>query len=177
MSPESFNDGVFNAKSDMWMLGVCMWGLGSPVVPSSIHMLAEIFTYANMPWPGVGDSDIIESVNAGVKLERPTGVPLCCYDLMLACWHIDPEDRPTAKELIKMMDQLEGDDFLPPATDGPVSESFSSNKNSVSSATSGSSLFVSSCCVSLTSDRSCRCRKDEGHRHSRVKLNRRRYRR
>ena len=26
MSPESFLEGVFNSKSDIWMFGVCMWG-------------------------------------------------------------------------------------------------------------------------------------------------------
>ena len=26
MSPESFTEGVFNQKSDVWMLGVCIWG-------------------------------------------------------------------------------------------------------------------------------------------------------
>ncbi len=73
-----------------------------------------------MPWPGVGDADIIESINAGSKLERPPGVPLSCYDLMLACWHLEPDDRPTATELIKMIEQLDGEDMVAPSTDAPI---------------------------------------------------------
>ena len=71
-----------------------------------------------MPWPGVGDADIIDSINSGAKLERPAGVPLSCYDLMLACWHVSPAERPTAAELLKMMDHLDEGEMSQPPTDG-----------------------------------------------------------
>ena len=64
-----------------------------------------------MPWPGVGDGDIIDSIKAGAKLERPPGVPHACYDVMLACWHLDIESRPSADALLKMMDQLDDKDL------------------------------------------------------------------
>ena len=98
---------------------------------------AEIFSYANMPWPGVGDSDIIDSINNGAKLERPAGVPLSCYDVMLSCWHLDPNDRPSAPGLLKMIDQLDDKDLEMPAMDaGIVRHSTASSTGSKSSSIS-----------------------------------------
>jgi hypothetical protein len=75
-----------------------------------------------MPWPGIGDGDVMDGIKNGSKLERPTGVPLCCYDIMLACWHIEPDSRPSAAQLVKMIAALDEKDLIPPPEEEPDSQ-------------------------------------------------------
>ena len=42
---------------------------------------------------------MISLLEQGQRLEQPEGCPQHTYRIMLKCWHIDPVQRPTFKEL------------------------------------------------------------------------------
>uniref|UniRef100_UPI00358E3374 BDNF/NT-3 growth factors receptor n=1 Tax=Myxine glutinosa TaxID=7769 RepID=UPI00358E3374 len=78
MPPESIMYRRFTAESDVWSLGVVLW---------------EIFTYGKQPWYQLSNNEVIECICQGRVLERPRSCPLEVYDLMLGCWHREPQQR------------------------------------------------------------------------------------
>ena len=59
--------------------GVCMW---------------EIMSYGVKPWPELANNSVIDVVERGDRLSRPSSCPLALYTLMSACWIYRPADRP-----------------------------------------------------------------------------------
>ncbi|XP_066920050.1 tyrosine-protein kinase HTK16-like [Clytia hemisphaerica] len=83
-SPESINYGTFSQKSDVWSYGVTLW---------------EMFTFGELPYGEMTGAEVISLLEQGQRLERPEDCPQHTYSIMLRCWHIDPAQRPTFKEL------------------------------------------------------------------------------
>ena len=42
---------------------------------------------------------VLEAVEAGYRMPKPTDCPDALYNIMLECWHHDPETRPTFEYL------------------------------------------------------------------------------
>ena len=59
--------------------GVCMW---------------EIMSYGVKPFPELQNNQVIDVVERGERLSRPSSCPLAVYTLMCACWMYRPSDRP-----------------------------------------------------------------------------------
>ena len=79
MAPESFTDGTWDLKSDIWMCGVLLW---------------EIFSSGEQPWRGLVDEHVIQNIQKRAKLEQPATCPNeFYYDIMLSCWRLDPFSR------------------------------------------------------------------------------------
>jgi tyrosine-protein kinase len=80
-APESVNYGTFSHASDVWSYGVTLW---------------EMFSYGQQPyeeWTGAQALNMIE--NQGYRLQQPEACPDTTYELMLSCWSLEPENRPT----------------------------------------------------------------------------------
>ena len=60
--------------------GVCMW---------------EIMGYGVKPWPELQNSEVIEVVERGERLSRPSSCPLGVYNLMADCWIYRASQRPS----------------------------------------------------------------------------------
>ena len=56
-------------------------------------VVAEIYAFAEMPWPNVGDLDVIRRVRRGDRMEAPEGCPARVYGVMLKCWELQPARR------------------------------------------------------------------------------------
>ncbi|XP_011703178.1 PREDICTED: ALK tyrosine kinase receptor isoform X2 [Wasmannia auropunctata] len=80
MPPESFMDGIFTTKTDVWSFGVLLW---------------EIMSFGYMPYTGCGNPEVISLVRSGGRLAQPTGCPDPIYGIMMRCWSSQPEKRPS----------------------------------------------------------------------------------
>lgn len=63
--------------------------------------LMELFTYGQVPYPGMHSREVIEQIERGYRMPKPTShpVPDVVYLLMLQCWDGVPEKRPTFEYL------------------------------------------------------------------------------
>ncbi|EPB70015.1 protein tyrosine kinase [Ancylostoma ceylanicum] len=72
--------------------GVCVW---------------EILSWGAKPWQGVANADVITRVETGARLPCPDGCPVALYNyLELMVWALQPAKRPTAKEIVSVMESI-----------------------------------------------------------------------
>jgi serine/threonine protein kinase len=79
MAPETIQDNLYTAKSDVWSFGVLMW---------------EIVTLGSTPYVGMGAKEVIKYVNDGNRLQMPKHCKRELYNIMFYCWNADPTKRP-----------------------------------------------------------------------------------
>jgi len=93
-APEGFKHGTFSSKSDVYSFGVVLY---------------EIMTYGIEPWFGMSNAEVKEGILKGQQMQCPEGCPSFMYQLMLKCWNIVPEERPTFKNLFDELTKIEKD--------------------------------------------------------------------
>ena len=78
--------GRFSIKSDVWSFAI---------------LLMELFTYGQVPYPGMHGREVIENVDKGYRMPKPVSYPLpdSIYRLMLQCWDAIPDHRPAFEYL------------------------------------------------------------------------------
>ena len=54
----------------------------------------EVMSYGVKPFPELQNNEVIDVVERGERLSRPSSCPLGVYTLMSACWMYRPSDRP-----------------------------------------------------------------------------------
>ncbi|XP_031836034.1 anaplastic lymphoma kinase isoform X3 [Nomia melanderi] len=86
MPPESFLDGIFSTKTDVWAFGVLLW---------------EIMSFGYIPYTGCTNRETMTMVTLGGRLEKPAGCPDPIYGIMTRCWHPRPEDRPSFTTIVE----------------------------------------------------------------------------
>lgn len=75
---------VFTHKSDVWAFGVTIW---------------EILTYGGRPYENVPARNVPELLEKGERLPQPVICTIDVYMIMIKCWMLDAESRPSFKEL------------------------------------------------------------------------------
>ncbi|VDI47154.1 anaplastic lymphoma kinase [Mytilus galloprovincialis] len=91
MSPESFSEGIFSSKSDVWSFGVLMW---------------EIFSYAQTPYGTDNNTTVVTLILKGQRLPQPSACKPAIYDVMCSCWKTDPVERPSFQDLLSHLETL-----------------------------------------------------------------------
>ncbi|XP_014249043.1 proto-oncogene tyrosine-protein kinase ROS [Cimex lectularius] len=91
MSPESLVDGVFTCQSDVWAFGVLLW---------------EIMSLGQQPYPARNNLEVLYYVRNGGRLSQPTNSNVHMYDLMIKCWNFNPEERPTFKYCLDVLEEI-----------------------------------------------------------------------
>jgi fyn-related kinase len=81
-APEAAQYNKFTTKSDVWSFGI---------------LLTELVTYGRVPYPGMTNSEVLQQVERGMRMthESMPGCPKQLYDIMMECWHKDPQKRLT----------------------------------------------------------------------------------
>ncbi|XP_022103983.1 epidermal growth factor receptor-like isoform X2 [Acanthaster planci] len=74
----------FSHKSDVWSFGVTMW---------------ELMTFGGKPYDGVRARDVPDLLEKGERLQQPPISTIDVYMLMVKCWMLDEESRPSFKQL------------------------------------------------------------------------------
>ncbi|XP_043238493.1 epidermal growth factor receptor-like isoform X2 [Amphibalanus amphitrite] len=75
---------IFNHKSDVWAFGVTVW---------------ELLTYGGRPYENVPAKDVPDLLEKGERLPQPTSCSIEVYMIMIKCWMLDADSRPSFKEL------------------------------------------------------------------------------
>ncbi|KAK5642470.1 hypothetical protein RI129_008637 [Pyrocoelia pectoralis] len=75
---------IFTHKSDVWAFGVTVW---------------ELLTFGGRPYDSVPARDVPEKLEKGERLPQPKICTIDVYMIMIKCWMLDAESRPSFKEL------------------------------------------------------------------------------
>jgi L1 cell adhesion molecule len=75
---------IFTSKSDVWAFGVTIW---------------ELLTYGARPYENIPAKDVPDLIEVGHKLPQPDICSLDVYCILLSCWVLDADSRPTFKQL------------------------------------------------------------------------------
>ena len=59
----------------------------------------ELFSWAELPWDGVADDDVIPRLLSREKLACPAQCPDEIYSIMFECWKLDTQRRPGADQI------------------------------------------------------------------------------
>ncbi|CAL1532203.1 unnamed protein product [Lymnaea stagnalis] len=88
-APEAAMRQKFTVKSDIWSYGI---------------LLYELMTKGRIPYPGMDNRTVLEQVERGYRMDKPTDTPEGVYSKMRECWHERPEQRPTFEHLFVYFD-------------------------------------------------------------------------
>lgn len=91
-APEALCYDAFSSKSDVWSYGIVLW---------------EIVTYGReQPYDNVETKDLVATLESGYRMPKPPNCSDALYKAMMACWEMDPKDRPTFASLRDRMERL-----------------------------------------------------------------------
>ena len=83
-APEAYEDGIFSIKSDVWSYGTVLY---------------EIITFGKFPYHGLTNPQVIHMIKEGSRIPCPKGCQQKFYNIMLSCWSLSPDDRPSFQTL------------------------------------------------------------------------------
>ena len=84
MPPEAILYCRFSTHSDIWSFGIVLW---------------EIFAGGVQPYYTLSNDEVVEYVTDKNVLACSSGCPRSLYELMVDCWAVIPDSRPTASEI------------------------------------------------------------------------------
>ena len=93
-APEALKTQKFSSKSDMWSFGVLLW---------------EIYSFGRVPYPRIPLADVVKHVEKGYRMEAPEGCPKSIYDVMKKAWRIDPDERPSFRDIRMALELLQSE--------------------------------------------------------------------
>eukprot|EP00291_Cryptomonas_curvata_P001308 CAMPEP_0172198500 /NCGR_PEP_ID=MMETSP1050-20130122/28125_1 /TAXON_ID=233186 /ORGANISM="Cryptomonas curvata, Strain CCAP979/52" /LENGTH=1002 /DNA_ID=CAMNT_0012875335 /DNA_START=44 /DNA_END=3055 /DNA_ORIENTATION=- len=91
MAPEAYRDELCTEKIDIYSFAMLTW---------------EMLT-GQLPWDGSNFQDVRHAVAcAGERPPTPPNTPLPLAELITDCWHADPEERPSATEILARISEM-----------------------------------------------------------------------
>ncbi|XP_074987337.1 tyrosine-protein kinase ITK/TSK isoform X2 [Caretta caretta] len=90
-APEVFSYSNYSTKSDVWSFGVLMW---------------EVFSEGKIPYESRTNAEVVEEINAGLRLYKPKLASKAIYELMSSCWNARKEDRPPFSTLLYQLSEI-----------------------------------------------------------------------
>jgi endothelial-specific receptor tyrosine kinase len=88
---EAFKSNNYISKCDVWSLGIVLW---------------ECSTLGATPYPDVKSKDLPSRVMRGLRLCQTPYLSDELYQLMLQCWQIDLDERPTFEEIADYLSEM-----------------------------------------------------------------------
>ena len=89
--PEVLQKKRFSLKSDVWPYGILMW---------------QVVMSGQEPYPGLTVDQAEQHICTGTHMPRPSECSENFYTLMLDCWKLDPQARPTFEALVDLLDHV-----------------------------------------------------------------------
>ncbi|XP_022108632.1 tyrosine kinase receptor Cad96Ca-like [Acanthaster planci] len=91
MALETIIDDVYTTESDVWSFGVLLW---------------EIVTFGARPYPNMHHTTMIAELQKGYRMPKPLHCTTKLYRMMLKCWRMGPERRPTFTQISDKLKKL-----------------------------------------------------------------------
>ena len=89
---ESISEHVFSTYSDVWAFGIVLW---------------ELFSLGKVPYTGMeANQNLFFKLRDGYRMEKPQFANQDVYDIMLNCWNVKPESRPSFTDLEQRLGAL-----------------------------------------------------------------------
>jgi serine/threonine protein kinase len=88
-APEILNGLHYSEKADVFSFGMVLY---------------EIFARKLPFYEEMWDSKVEEHIVSGLRPELPTNVPSLFSDMLIACWHAEPQRRPTFVRIIEAIE-------------------------------------------------------------------------
>ncbi|KAM3968141.1 LOW QUALITY PROTEIN: PDGF- and VEGF-receptor related [Aphomia sociella] len=85
---ECMTDRIFSTQSDVWSFGIVLW---------------ELFSLAKTPYPNMSPQHLLQWLNNGHRLEKPTYADDRLYDVMMKCWEHKATMRPSFSQLQEIL--------------------------------------------------------------------------
>ncbi|OCT60301.1 protein-tyrosine kinase 6 [Xenopus laevis] len=90
-APEALEYGLYTVKSDVWSFGI---------------LLHEIMSRGMQPYPALLNYEMLEFLKGGQRMKAPPKCSTRVYDIMLMCWALNPNQRPSFDDLKTMLENL-----------------------------------------------------------------------
>ena len=85
-APECYTSKRLSIKSDVWSFGILLW---------------ELVTKGSLPYPGMTNKQVREAVIEGYHMPEPKDCPEPFYQIMLDCWRLNDDKRPTFNNILR----------------------------------------------------------------------------
>ncbi|KAK2551692.1 Tyrosine-protein kinase Btk29A [Acropora cervicornis] len=95
-SPEVILYTKFSSKSDIWAFGILTW---------------EIYSGGKQPYAAINNTEVVQKVLNGYRLEKPQRCPDDMYRMVTKCWQTEPEHRPNFASVKKSVSDFMGEDY------------------------------------------------------------------
>jgi len=90
-APESCTENKFSYASDIWSYAVCVW---------------EILQFGEVPFKQYSNPEAVKKVLEGERLPCPQNCPDSLWNILMKCWSVEPQKRPTWDEIQSTLDNL-----------------------------------------------------------------------
>jgi len=86
---EALSNNVYLPKSDVWSMGVLLW---------------EVAALGGTPYAAVrARQELVKRITRGLLPNQPRGTSDQLYQLMLQCWQLDVDERPSFDEIVSVL--------------------------------------------------------------------------
>ncbi|CCD64652.1 Inactive tyrosine-protein kinase RYK [Caenorhabditis elegans] len=85
MSPEAIANELYSSAADVWSLGVLLW---------------ELMSLGGSPHAEIDPEEVYTMILKGKRLQQPNNCPDQLYEVMLCCWRVLSEDRPSSEQVV-----------------------------------------------------------------------------